>query len=146
MESDDPELEGLIATLQHHSHTFTCYKKKGMVTIGEHNGHGRLDGVKIGPILKVRTCRFMFPRPPVRKTSVVTPPDEDDNENTVQQWREYYQKIRNYLHRTPKSDFCIKGCPRKDNRTEGVRGRIIGYNRTSTWAGSQRASCRGNSV
>ena len=36
--------------------------------------------------------------------------------------------------RTPKSDFCIKGCPRKDNRTEGVRGRIIGYNRTSTWA------------
>ena len=41
----------------------------------------------------------MFPRPPVRKTSVVTPPDEDDNENTVQQWREYYQKIRNYLLR-----------------------------------------------
>ena len=99
VECDDPETEQLVKTLQHHSHTFTCYKKKRMVTIGEKSGHGRLDGVKDGPILKVRVCRFMFPRPPVRETCVVLPPEEGTNPQTILEWKEYYQRIRNYLLR-----------------------------------------------
>ena len=97
-ECNDPELEELLP-LQHHSHTFTCYKKNRIVKIGAKDGHGRLDGVKDGPVIKARICRFMFPRPPVRETCVIIPPDQDTPENTVAVWKKNYKKIRSFLLR-----------------------------------------------
>ena len=45
-----------------HSHTFTCHKRKKVITVSENEGHGRLDGKKKGVKLSnIPVCRFNFP-------------------------------------------------------------------------------------
>ena len=97
--SEDATIRELAETLQNHNHTFTCYKKKRMVTIPEKEGHGRLDGVKVGPCLKVPVCRFLFPRPPLRESCLIEPPNDDTHPDTVKQWKEFWTKTRLYMLR-----------------------------------------------
>lgn len=96
---DDPEVQQLAATYQTHSHTFTCYKKNKTFTIGSKEGHGKLDGKKSGPALRVPACRFNFPRPPMRKTMIIVPPTPDDDSEQVKQWQRYKNKFRAYVNR-----------------------------------------------
>ena len=93
------ELQGLVSSLQHHSHTFTCYKKKRVVTIPANCGHGSQDGQKTGPSLKVPVCRFMFPRHPVRNTCIVEPPNDSIHSDTIEEWKKIQCRIRYFLLR-----------------------------------------------
>lgn len=94
---DDPKLQELVSTMQNHSHTFTCRKKFRTYRIGPKEGHGRLDGQKVGPELKLQTCRFNFPRPPMRETKILHPPDVTGK--TLREWEGYRRKIRNFMNR-----------------------------------------------
>ena len=59
-ECDDEKVQELCQSLQHHCHSFTCYKKKKTRTIGEKCGHGRHDGEMTGPALKVQLVSSCF--------------------------------------------------------------------------------------
>ena len=51
---------------------FTCTKKKKSININAAEGHGRLDGHKIGPELRtIPLCRFNFPKFPMDKTRLI---------------------------------------------------------------------------
>lgn len=94
---EDKELQSLVSSLQTHMHTFTCRKKHRTYKIGAKEGFGKDDGKKSGPELKMQTCRFHFPRAPVRETTVVTPPDVEGEE--LKKWERYHKKIRNFINR-----------------------------------------------
>ena len=81
---DDEKVQELCQSLQHHCHSFMCYKKKTR-TIGEMYGHGHHDREMTGPALKVPTCRFMFPQPPVRETVIVEPVNDNIHKDTIEE-------------------------------------------------------------
>lgn len=78
-------------------HTFTCRKKHRTYTIGAKEGFGKDDGKRNGPEIKMQTCRFHFPRPPMKETTVILPADVDGEE--LRKWERYYKKIRNFINR-----------------------------------------------
>ena len=63
----------LVKKFQTHKHTFTCKKKKKMITVRENEGHGRLDGKIEGQKITNHVgCRFNFPQFPLNRTKVYT--------------------------------------------------------------------------
>ena len=96
----DTHTQELVEKYQTHSHTFTCNKKKRAFTIGPKEGHGKNDGKKAGPSLKIHVCRFGFPKPPMRRTKVIEPLLEDASSDQLKESQKFAQKIRNYLCRT----------------------------------------------
>ena len=54
------ELKHLVKHYQTHSHRPTCLKKNKVVKIKSTEGHGKLDGVKEGEDLLIKSCRYNF--------------------------------------------------------------------------------------
>ena len=57
---DCQELKHLVQHYQTHSHRPTCLKKNKVVKIKSTEGHGKLDGVKEGEDLLIKSCRYNF--------------------------------------------------------------------------------------
>ena len=79
---------------QTHNHTFTCAKKNKTITIGTNEGHGRFDGVKLGPELRnIPLCRFSFPKYPMEKTKLILGMKKELNQEEAWQRSRDLKKI-----------------------------------------------------
>ena len=80
------KLREKVDKYQSHNHTFTCAKKRKTMTIGESEGHGRLDGVIRGTELSnISVCRFRFPKFPLDETKlIIGMPKETESDNSHQ--------------------------------------------------------------
>ena len=119
---DCEECERLIDKVkkyQSHSHTFTCAKKKKIMTIKENEGHGRLDGLVKGPSLSnIQICRFRFPKFPLDETKFVMGLPKETDADLIKKYKLDLNKITKYLvrqtwcndqHRESESFNKIKG-------------------------------------
>ena len=98
--SECKDLQEKVSKYQHHSHTFTCAKKKKCITIKENEGHGRLDGHLKGPrLLNIPVCRFQFPKYPLDKTELVVAMSKDTDDQTIKYAKKDLNKIIKFLIR-----------------------------------------------
>ena len=88
-----------VRRYQSHAHTFTCRKKSRKIKIQRNEGHGRYDGVREGPELILDSCRFKFPKFPMRNTMIIERPGSDINPEEVKKWKDDYCKIRKFIMR-----------------------------------------------
>jgi len=95
----DSDLHENVRFFQSHAHTFTCKKKCNKITIRSHEGHGKYDGMKTGPELTMNSCRFKFPKFPVRKTTIIDSPDSNTPDYDVKCWKNNYLKVRRFILR-----------------------------------------------
>ena len=94
------EMYTKVKKFQQHNHSFTCAKKKKIMTIKKNEGHGRLDGTKIGDELrKLSVCRFQFPRFPMSKTTLLKGLSKDMDEDAVATRKKDLRKIITFLIR-----------------------------------------------
>ena len=85
---------------QNHRHTFTCAKKRKVITIKENEGHGRLDGfIKEKELLNIPVCRFKFPKFPMNETKLILGLSKDTDEKIVQERKRDLNKLIKYLIR-----------------------------------------------
>ena len=98
---------------QKHNHTFTCAKKKKTITIKEHEGHGRLDGlIKDQELTDIPVCRFKFPKFPLDETKLILGISKDTEETIVQQRKNDLNRIIKFLIRQTQSDKTVNESPR----------------------------------
>ena len=93
-----------VLKYQTHNHTFTCHKQKqknnAWIVVQEHEGFGKDDGKKTGPILKTPKCRFKFPRFPMQKTTFLEKIDSSKTEAIViQKAKVNLNRIKKYMLR-----------------------------------------------
>ena len=88
-----------VRFFQSHAHTFTCRKKCNKIVIKSTEGHGKYDGVKTGPELTMNSCRFKFPKFPVRKTCIIDAPDSYISDDIKKCWKNNYLKVRRFILR-----------------------------------------------
>ena len=93
------KLKDNVVKFQSHRHKFSCHKKKKIVTIHSHEGHGRLDGETKGEDLTFPSCRYNFPRNPMDKTEFIYGFSKDSDAEVLKKAKNDYQKIRKYLQR-----------------------------------------------
>ena len=92
------QLKEKILKYMTHSHTFTCHKKKKVITVSENEGHGRLDGQERGiKLSNIPVCRFNFPKMPMDKTTLVVGLSKDCDESTIKKYKADLKKIMKYL-------------------------------------------------
>ena len=85
---------------QSHYHTFTCEKKKKIMSIKPDEGHGRLNGqIKGSELSNISVCRFRFPRFPLDETKLILGISKDANPNLIKERRSDLSKITKYLIR-----------------------------------------------
>ena len=83
---------------QSHNHTFTCAKKRKIITIKENEGHGRFDGKVNGPALSdISVCRFGFPKFPLDETKLIRGMSKDADEKLIKERKEDLNKIVKFL-------------------------------------------------
>ena len=72
---DDPTDEEMLKNVDtYQSHmkcSFTCHKKRKIMTIKATEGHGRYDGREGEELSRVPVCRFKFPKYPMDETKVL---------------------------------------------------------------------------
>ena len=75
-------------------------KKGKLITIKKGEGHGRLDGTRIGVELsRIQLCRFHFPGFPLDQTTLVVGLSKDTDEETLKKKKQDLKKIVSYLIR-----------------------------------------------
>ena len=78
------KLKEKVDKYQSHNHTFTCAKKCKTMTIGESEGHGRLDGVIKGTELSnISVCRFRFPKFPLDVNKLIIGMPKETKEDVI---------------------------------------------------------------
>jgi hypothetical protein len=98
------KLHDKVHLFQSHAHTFTCRKMSKKIKIPENEGFGRLDGHVIGPELLMDSCRFKFPKFPMKKTTMIDAPDSNTTVENIKQWKADYFKVRKFILRQTYSD------------------------------------------
>ena len=94
------QLKEKVQQFQSHSHTFSCRKKRKVITIREFEGHGRLDGISHGAALvRVPICRYKFPKFPLDETKLIKGIPKDADEDQVKEMKGDLSKIIKYLIR-----------------------------------------------
>ena len=91
-------LQEYVRTFQTHSCTFTCRKKKKIMTISGEEGLGKNDKCPSIDLI-IPVCRFKFPRFPIDKTTLLYPIGKDVNEKDALKMRTDLIKIKKYLAR-----------------------------------------------
>ena len=87
---------------QHHSHTFSCEKKKkGFYYISPEEGHGAMDGKLREEAVKVPKCRHGFPKFPVPEVTILRklPSDDIESKQILQMAKNNLKKVKQFLIR-----------------------------------------------
>ena len=93
-------LQEKVKKYQSHNHTFTCAKKRKMLTIKANEGFGRLDGYAKGiQLLNIPVCRFYFPKFPLDETKLIPGMSKDIDEDVMKMYKTDLIKIIKYLVR-----------------------------------------------
>lgn len=96
----EQELENNINEFQTHKCTFTCWKQKwAEFDVNSTEGHGKNDGKKTSEPLHIRKCRFLFPRPPMRETTILQPHDNTTDPKLLEGYKKKWIIIRNFMNR-----------------------------------------------
>ena len=93
--------EGKLATRNVHGHRFTCQKsKKKVIKIQPNEGHGRFKVPKDSELLIFPSCRFGFPRLPMKTTKILEPlTTQDYSEEEIKIATKNFKKIQKFLIR-----------------------------------------------
>jgi hypothetical protein len=96
---DDP-LHSAVLFYQTHGHTFTCRKKCcKKIIIQPTEGHPCHSTQSSGPELTINSCRFKFPKFPMKKTTIIDAADACTPPEVLKIWRDNYCKIRKFILR-----------------------------------------------
>jgi hypothetical protein len=100
-ENEDQTLKDNIEKFQFHTCGFTCHKRKKTITIRANEGHafGETNMSKMIELPHVPVCRFLFPRAPMDKTTVLLGFNKDESEELIKAAKLDYLAIRKYLIR-----------------------------------------------
>ena len=93
-----------VSTNNTHSCRFSCHKKKREMVIKCKEGHGKLDGIKEGPELRIPICRYGYPKDVMKETTFIPALPKSIDEESLSQRKSDYKKIRKTLIRDITSD------------------------------------------
>ena len=99
-----------VEKFQKHNHTFTCKKKKRIVSILPKEGHGKHDGQIEGEELKLPVCRFRLPFYPLNETKFIFPFEEDYPKELKQKAENDFSKVKKFILRMT-NDAALEECP-----------------------------------
>ena len=86
--------KNLVYKFQSHKHGFSCKKKGKKIRILAGEGHGKLDGIKMGEELLLDVCRLRHPKYPMDKCEFVLAFPTDTDEKVLKRAKADCQKIR----------------------------------------------------
>ena len=104
------EVKRRVEKFQKHKHTFTCKKKKKMITILSNEGHGKNDTHAVGDELKLPICRFRLPFYPMNQAKFIFPFEEDCPQDLLKKAEKDFAKVRKFILRMT-SDAHLEECP-----------------------------------